>query len=159
MTARRAHPSELRDRVRARYAEGDLNLRELAEMFSLPWTTAQNMVKGRKSPEPHAVTRVDSTGRAAHLRRRRAEAAAVVTAPPVGVVAAARAERDSGRPLVVETLEQRLFAAIPGAYSVDAGVWVQSETRWSVNLGARAIAHGASQREAIDRAIALRGAR
>jgi hypothetical protein len=156
MNARRAHPSELRDRVRARYAEGDINLRELAEMFSLPWTTAQNFAKGRKPPAPHTVTRVDSTGRAAHLRRRRAEAAAVVTTPPVGVVAAARAERDSGRPLVVETLEEKLEAAIPGARLCEVP---SRPAPWRVYRESSFLADGHTAREAIDRAIALRGAR
>ena len=156
MSARRAHPAELRDRVRARYAEGDINLRELAEMFSLPWTTAQNMVKGRKPPEPHVVTRVDSTGRAAHLRRRRAEAAAVVTAPPVGVVAAARAERDSGRPLVVETLDAKLEAAIPGARLCEVP---SKPAPWRVYRGSSFLADGHTVREAIDKAISLWGAR
>lgn len=156
MTARRGHPPELRERVRARYAQGDLNLRELAEAFSLPWTTVQNFVKGRTPPPaPHVVTRVDSTGRAAHLRRRRAEAAAVVTTPPVGVVAAARAERDSGRPLVVESLEAKLEKAIPGAKTD----WVAARNEWSVWRKGRQLATGSSEREAIDRAIFLFGGR
>jgi len=158
MTARRGHPPELRERVRARYAQGDLNLRELAEAFSLPWTTVQNFVKGRTPPPaPHTVTRVDSTGRAAHLRRRRAEAAATVTTPPVGVVAAARAERASGKPLVVESLEQRLARELPGSHLYKLKGF--SESWWCVSKDARVLSQAASKREAIDKAVSLWGAR
>ncbi len=77
-----------------------------------------------------------------------------------GHLAAALSEPRGSGPLVVETLEQRLEKAIPGAWSVDGGPWVASESRWSVHRGGgRTLATGASQREAIERALFLWGAR
>ena len=103
---------------------------------------------------PPGITRVDSTGRAARLRRRRAEAAAVVHTPPVGVVAAAIAERSSGKPLVVESFEEKLRSAIPGATLCRLN---QSDSWWCVARDARILAVAASKREAVDKAIALFG--
>ena len=106
---------------------------------------------------PPGITRVDSTGRAARLRRRRAEAAAVVHTPPVGVVAVAIAERSSGKPLVVETLEARLAAAIPTArYEYAEHCDADAHQVWR---GSSVLATAASKREAVDKAIALWGGR
>lgn len=101
---------------------------------------------------PHA--RNDWTGRRAAERRVREENRAERQAPvPSGVVAAAIAERSSGQPLV-QTLEQRLEAALPGAWLSEA-----FGTEWQVHYGRRVVAVGASKREAVDKAIALRGGR
>lgn len=102
---------------------------------------------------PPGITRVDSTGRAARLRRRRAEAAAVVHTPPVGVVAAAIAERSTGKPLVVETLEQKLEKAIPGALVFTNGPTAE------VWRAGRLLSRRFSKREAVDTAIAVWGGR
>jgi hypothetical protein len=72
-----------------------------------------------------------------------------------GHVATALAEREAGRPLVVESLTQRLERAIPGA-EVD---WVASRNEWSVWRDGRRIAEGHSEREAVEKAIALWGRR
>lgn len=107
---------------------------------------------------PHA--RGDWTGRRAAERRIREENRAGRQAPvPSGVVAAAIAERSSGQPLVVQTLEQRLEAALPGAWLVDGGIWVSASERWTVSRSTRRLAAGPSAREAVDKAIALHGGR
>lgn len=80
-----------------------------------------------------------------------------------GLVAAARAERDSGKPLVVDSLEAKLQKAVPGAIvhdSQEKGV----DNRWEVfgpkdSSSMRLLATGASKREAIDRAVFLWGGR
>lgn len=106
---------------------------------------------------PPGITRVDSTGRAARLRRRRAEAAAETKAPPVGVVAAAIAERSTGKPLVVETLEQKLERLVPGAL-LQRFTWPR--LTWAVvRPGVVARTEGNTPREAVARAIALWGGR
>lgn len=102
---------------------------------------------------PPGITRVDSTGRAARLRRRRAEAAAVVHTPPVGVVAAAIAERSSGKPLVVETLEDRLEREVPGAIIVHDGH--SALASWVVTRRCVTLAKAHSKREAVDIAVSL----
>jgi hypothetical protein len=71
-----------------------------------------------------------------------------------GHVAAALAEREAGRPLVVESLTQRLERLVPGA-EVD---WVASRNEWSVWRD-RVLATGHTEREAVEKAIALFGGR
>ncbi|MBP7685302.1 MAG: hypothetical protein KBB95_25520, partial [Deltaproteobacteria bacterium] len=74
-----------------------------------------------------------------------------------GLVAAARAERDSGKPLVVESLEAKLEKAIPGAYFSRSP---RGEPMpWAVEHGAKKLACGHTAREAVDKAIALHGGR
>ena len=76
-----------------------------------------------------------------------------------GLVAAARAERDSGKPLVVESLEAKLEKAIPGAVARWSFLR-PSATCWVIRSeDGRDLAFGPSEREAVDRAICLRGAR
>jgi hypothetical protein len=75
-----------------------------------------------------------------------------------GLVAAARAERDSGKPLVVESLEAKLEKAIPGAVTKWSFLRPSHEC-WAVWLEKRVLATGGSEREAIDRAIFLFGGR
>lgn len=74
---------------------------------------------------------------------------------------AARAELASGPKLVVESLEEKLERALPGARVHDTGVLC--DTRFRVfHRGAfaeREVGRGASRREAIDRAIFLFGGR
>jgi hypothetical protein len=74
---------------------------------------------------------------------------------PRGHVEAALAERDAGQPLVTESLAQRLERLVPGA-EVD---WVASRNEWSVWRDGRCIGEGHSEREAVEKAIALWGRR
>lgn len=106
---------------------------------------------------PPGFTRVDPTSRATHLRRLRAEAAAETKAPPVGVVAAAIAERSSGKPLVVETLEARLEREVPGAIIVHDGH--SALASWVVTRRCVTLAKAHSKREAVDIAVSLWGGR
>lgn len=74
---------------------------------------------------------------------------------------AARAELASGPKLVVESLEEKLERALPGAKVEDSGV--PGEFRYRVmhrgKYAWRPVGTGGSRREAIDRAIFLFGGR
>jgi len=78
-----------------------------------------------------------------------------------GHVAAALAEREAGRPLVVESLTQRLERAVPGAYVRNdgpafGGLWIV----WrKVGRGVSKLGEGYTEREAVEKAIALWGRR
>ena len=113
----------------------------------MPVGTVQNIVSGRKKPmSPEAIARraerarrVSALGGEA-VRRQHAE-----QRPPVGVVAAAIAERNTGKTLVVETLEQKLEGH-PGR-NCHAGF----KDAWCVyGRTAQLVAAGASKREAVD---------
>lgn len=75
---------------------------------------------------------------------------------PRGHVAAALAERTSGRPLVVETLEEKLGRLLP---SVEVVEWDPQRQEWGVWEQGRCLGRGASYREAVDQAITLHGGR
>lgn len=83
----------------------------------------------------------------------------LVTPRPVVVdgslVAQAKAERGTGKPLAVESLEQRLARCLPGA------ICFREDREWVVcrlsALHRYDLARAASEREAIDRAISLHG--
>ena len=72
-----------------------------------------------------------------------------------GHVAAALAEREAGKPLVVESLTQRLERLVPGA-EVDRAA---SRDEWSVWRDGRCIGEGHTEREAVETAVALWGRR
>jgi hypothetical protein len=78
-----------------------------------------------------------------------------------GHVAAALAEREAGQPLVTESLTQRLERLVPGAYVRNDGpafgdVWVV----WRKSgRGVSKLATGHTEREAVEKAIALWGRR
>ena len=98
----------------------------------------------------------------ANRRRWAARAAESLTPRPVVVegslVAQAKAERGTGKPLAVESLEEKLGRLVPGAYLIDTGVVgsvVRYEVRQAGQFTTRVIANGASAREAADRAIFL----
>ncbi len=76
-----------------------------------------------------------------------------------GLVAAARAERDSGKPLVVESLEAKLEKAIPGARVVGGRPCDDPSKPWAVWDSRRRLSVAHSKRDAVDKAIALWGAR
>lgn len=99
-------------------------------------------------------------------RRAAARAAERLTTPkPVVVegalVAAAKAERGTGQPLTVESLDEKLERHLPGAWVVDSGA--HGDERFTVHqrgrYAEREVGSGASRREAIDRAIWLFGSR
>lgn len=95
---------------------------------------------------------------AARLDRRLREATRHRDAPTPNLDEA-RAEFGAARPpLVVETLEQRLERLVPGA-RMDRSTVHAHEEQWRVQRGQQLLAVGASQREAIDRAVFLWGAR
>lgn len=74
--------------------------------------------------------------------------------PPLGALESARAEFEAPRaPLVVETLEERLKRAIPGAEVVREA----SGSGVAVWIGRRCLAFGHSQRDVTEKAIALYG--
>lgn len=78
-------------------------------------------------------------------------------APPTGLVAAALAEaRAPSKPLVVESLEQKLARLVPGARLENDP---RSSTPWAVWRGLSILAAGHSAREAVDRAVMLYGGR
>lgn len=76
-----------------------------------------------------------------------------------GHVAAALAERSAGRPLVVESLTQRLERLLPGARLEDGGSHMAGEDRHQVWRGERVLATGSTAHEAVDRAVFLWGRR
>jgi hypothetical protein len=100
----------------------------------------------------------------AESNRRRAAARAtealrpvVPTPPPASLVEQARAEVRAGKPLVVESLEQRLARLLPCAICFrEHGQWVVA--RLSA-LYRHDLARAASEREAIDVAVTLWGSR
>lgn len=99
---------------------------------------------------------------AANRRRWAARAAETLTPKPVVVegslLAAAKAERGTGQPLAVESLEEKLERAIPGAWVAQAfsGSWcVYGPERRVGNAGRQTYA--ATKREAVAKAIALFG--
>ena len=102
----------------------------------------------------------------ANRRRWAARAAEKLATPrPVVVdgslIAAAKAERGTGKPLAVESLEEKLERHLPGAWVVDTGA--RTDERFEVHQrGAyteRVVGVGPSRREAIERACWLWGSR
>lgn len=95
-------------------------------------------------------------GRKLETAQRRA---ATEPPPPSGHLAAAR-EETAARPLLaVASLEEKLERALPAAFIEDAGPQSKALSRWRVCRDGLLIASGPTPREAIDRAILLRGAR
>lgn len=156
MTNRREYPAATYVTLRERYAAGGISIRQLAAAHGMPVGTVQNIVSGRKKPmSPEAIARrAERARRVSALGGESVRRQHVEQRPPTGVVAAAIAERNTGKPLVVETLEAKLATAIPGAEVL--GRWED----WLVyDRAGRLIATGHSKREAVARAISLRGGR
>lgn len=159
MRERRTYSPELYAEVRAKYAAGGVSLRQLAEAYNIPVGTIQNMACGRtrSSAEAIAAARAERARAVSALggeavRRQHAE-----QRPPVGVVAAAIAERSTGKPLVVETLEARLEREVPGAIIVHDGH--SALASWVVTRRCVTLAKAHSKREAVDIAVSLWGGR
>jgi len=159
----RIYPPDVVKAVKAAVARGE-PIRVIAKRHGMSPSTVSNMSRNRIYRPLDDVKR-EQRARAAVLRAKRAahstaldDAAHHMTpSKPVGVVAAAIAERSTGRPLVVETLEQRLEKAIPGAYFSRSP---RGEPMpWAVEHGAKKLACGHTAREAVDKAIALFGGR
>lgn len=157
MSGRRIYDNATVERVKAAVADGR-RIRDVAADYGMSPSTVSNMVRGRiyrpleevkaEQRTRAEICRVAAQAQAGH---RRAEREAEKAAVPRGVVERAKAELTTGKPLVVETLEQRLEKAIPGATLR----W-QLKT-WAVwGRGAR-LSTAESKREAIDKAIALFG--
>ena len=163
MSGARIYPPDVVKAVKAAVARGE-PIRVIAKRHGMSPSTVSNMSRNRIYRPLDDVKR-EQRARAAVLRAKRAthstaldDAAHHVTpSNPVGVVAQAIAERSTGRPLVVETLEQRLEKAIPGArhkYAPRCGSC--SHQIWRDDF---VLAAAASKREAVDKAIALHGGR
>ncbi len=109
----------------------------------------------RSGLHPNSRAAVSESNR----RRAAARAAERLTPRPVVVegslVAQARAERGTGKPLAVESLEQRLARCLPGA------ICFRERHEWVVcrlsALHRHNLARAVSEREAIDVAILLHG--
>ena len=159
MTNRREYPAATYVTLRERYAAGGISIRQLAAAHGMPVGTVQNIVSGRKKPmSPEAIARrAERARRVSALGGESVRRQHVEQRPPVGVVAAAIAERESGKPLVVETLERRLERFVPGAVLLEA-TQQRVTARFAV-WRAHACVTGSTAREAVDKAIALWGAR
>jgi len=166
MSGARLYSEKTAAEVREAVARGE-PIRTIAARYNMSPATVSNMARFRIY-RPEEDVRAEQRARCAAMRAARAQQQRVDPAivedavrHPTGVVAQAVAERNTGKPLVVETLEQRLEKAIPGAVVVETtstrvvarfAVWVD---------GARSgrIVTGHTSREAVDKAIALWGAR
>lgn len=150
--------SEQLAEIRRRHSEGE-RAAALAVEYGISRAGAFRVVGGYSYNPQVYVPRTDNRRRAA------ARAAERLTPKPVVVdgslIAAAKAERGTGVPLVTESLEEKLERHLPGAWVVDSGA--HGDERFTVHqrgrYAAREIGSGASRREAIDRAIWLFGSR
>lgn len=169
MSGARLYSEKTADEVRAAIKRGE-STRSIAARLGMSPSTVSNISRNRIY-RPEEEVRAEQRVRCAAMRAARGqwqrvdpdivEDAVRAVRHPTGVVAAAIAERSTGKPLVVETLDARLTAAIPGAVVVETtstrvvarfAVWVD---------GARSgrIVTGHTAREAVDKAIALWGGR
>ncbi len=163
MSGRRLYDNATVERVKAAVRDGR-RIREVAADFGMSPSTVSNMMRGRiyrpldevkaEQRSRAELCRVAAQAKAEVRRARRAEDMAAV---PQGAVERAKAEVRSGKPLVVESLEQRLERLVPGArIEVAPHCGVDSCQVWR---GESVLATGASKREAIDRAVFLWGQR
>lgn len=159
MTNRREYPAATYVALRERYAAGGISIRQLAAAHGMPVGTVQNIVSGRKRPmSPEAIARrAERARRVSALGGEAVRRQHVEQRPPVGVVAAAIAERNTGKPLVVETLEERLRREVPGAELLRF-TWPHVSFA-VVRPGVAARTEGYTAREAVARAVALWGGR
>ena len=163
MTAPRIYPREVVEDVRRRVEAGE-TIRSIATLHGMSPSTVSNMSRGliysdkprqrRHSKEHLDSIRPLSTTRAERIREAK-QAERVQLAKTTALVEQAKAERDSGRPLVVETLEEKLARTLPGARLVRN----PSDDGAVVWRGLQILAAGSTVREAVDRAIALWGSR
>lgn len=158
MSAVRIYSEKTVAEVRAAVKRGE-PIRAIAERLGMSPSTVSNMSRNRiyrpeedvRAERAERARRVSALGGEA-VRRQHAE-----QRPPVGAVAAAIAERSTGKPLVVETLEERLQKAIPGAYVVGGRPCDSTNEPWAVWTKHARLSTAASKREAVDKAIALFG--
>ena len=167
MSGARLYSEKTAAEVRAAIKRGE-STRSIAARLGMSPSTVSNISRNRIY-RPEEEVRAEQRVRCAAMRAARGqwqrvdpdivEDAVRAVRHPTGVVAQAIAERSSGKPLVVETLEQKLEKAIPGAFIEDAGPRARSLSRWRVCRDALLIESGPSRREAVDKAIALWGSR
>jgi len=168
MSGARIYSPAVVRKVKAAVARGE-PIRTIAARFGMSPSTVSNMTRGRIYRPLDEVKR-EQRARAAVARRLLAEKRVVSAeswdnamkrakaSPPVGVVAAAIAERSMGKPLVVESLDAKLQRLLPGT-ALTGSKTVQGPDRFAVKRGRKTLATGASEREAIDRAVSLWGGR
>ena len=165
MSGARLYSARTADEVRAAIKRGE-STRSIAARLGMSPSTVSNISRNRIY-RPEEDVRAEQRVRCAAMRAAKAqqqqvdpgviEDAVRAVRHPTGVVAAAIAERSTGRPLVVESLEQRLEKAIPGAHFSRSP---RGEPMpWAVERGVTRLACGHTAREAVDKAIALWGAR
>lgn len=165
MSGARIYSNAVVRQVKAAVARKE-SIRSIAKRLGMSPSTVSNMSRGRiYSDKPrqrrHSKEHLDSirdlsTTRAERLRAAK-QAERAQLAKTTTLVEQAKAERDSGRPLVVETLEQRLARELPGSHLYKLKGF--GESWWCVSKDARVLAQAASKREAIDKAVSLWGAR
>ena len=162
MSGARLYSEKTADEVRAAIKRGE-STRSIAARLGMSPSTVSNISRNRIY-RPEEEVRAEQRVRCAAMRAARGqwqrvdpdivEDAVRAVRHPTGVVAQAIAERSSGKPLVVESFEEKLRSAIPGATLCRLN---QSDSWWCVARGARILAVAASKREAVDKAIALFG--
>lgn len=167
MTAPRIYPREVVEDVRRRVEAGE-TIRSIATFHGMSPSTVSNMSRGliysdKPRQKRHSKEHLDSIRDLSATRAKRIRAAKqaerVQLAKTTTLVEQAKAERDSGRPLVVETLEEKLAKAIPGAYVVGGRTCDDPRAPFAVWCSTHRLSTGCSKREAVDRAISLWGAR
>lgn len=165
MSGARIYSNAVVRQVKAAVARKE-SIRSIAKRLGMSPSTVSNMSRGRiYSDKPrqrrHSKEHLDSirdlsTTRAERLRAAK-QAERAQLAKTTTLVEQAKAERDSGRPLVVETLKQRLARELPGTFCF------REDREWVVcrlsALMRHDLARATSEREAVERAIALWGAR
>lgn len=165
MSGARLYSEKTADEVRAAIKRGE-STRSIAARLGMSPSTVSNISRNRIY-RPEEEVRAEQRVRCAAMRAARGqwqrvdpdivEDAVRAVRHPTGVVAQAIAERSSGKPLVVETLEARLAAAIPTArYEYAEHCDADAHQVWR---GSSVLATAASKREAVDKAIALWGGR
>lgn len=152
MSGLRKYSNAVARQVKAAVARGE-SIRAIGKRLGMSPSTVSNMSRGRIY-RPKAEVKRERAARAAAARDVERLAVCAPTLP-TGAVAAAKAERDNGQPLVVESLEQRLERCLPGAvvHRREDGL------SWFVWGFGMVLGDAASKREAVERSIALRGGR
>ena len=161
MSAPCHYPREVVEDVRRRVALGE-TIRSIATFHGMSPSTVSKMSRGliysdkprqrRHSKEHLDSIRPLSTTRAERIRTAK-QAERAQLARTTTLVEQAKAERDSGRPLVVESLDEKLTRCLPGAQLRPLLI------DWVVRVDARRSVKAHTAREAVDLAIAMWGAR
>ena len=161
MSGARLYSEKTAAEVRAAIKRGE-STRSIAARLGMSPSTVSNISRNRIY-RPEEEVRAEQRVRCAAMRAARGqwqrvdpdivEDAVRAVRHPTGVVAAAIAERSSGKPLVVETLEDRLEREVPGAIIVHDGH--SALASWVVTRRCVTLAKAHSKREAVDIAVSL----